>query len=80
MVGVSSSGKKNMNIIRPFTALFLAASCVTVCLQQVCKAVPTLNEVQSLTTTGNVSGAVYSSQYDLLFLRDTTSAVRVLKR
>ncbi|QDT71698.1 beta strand repeat-containing protein [Lacipirellula limnantheis] len=47
-------------------------------MQVVCYALPTLNEVQNVTTSGNVSSALYSNQYDMLFLRDSASGVRVL--
>ena len=60
------------------TGWFLSI-CLTVCLlSQVCEAGVTLNEVQSFTTTGNISSAIYSSQYNLLFLRDSTTDIRVL--
>jgi hypothetical protein len=57
-----------------FTAVFL----LLVCINQVCKAVQTLNEVQSFSTAANIADVLYSSQYNLLLLRDSTSDVRVL--
>src|SRR3954447_6440837 len=58
--------------------LLVQWTCLVACLHGVCEATATLNEVQNITTTGNVSAALYSSQYNLLFLRDSTTDVRVL--
>jgi autotransporter-associated beta strand protein len=69
------------NFRRPAVLVFCGVCswiCMTVCFERVCKAVPTLsNEVQSLSVSGNVADVLYSNQYNLLFLRDS-SGVRVL--
>jgi autotransporter-associated beta strand protein len=65
-------------MLRQFLAAFSSWACLTTILCQVCDASPTLNEIQSLNTSGNVTAALYSSQYNLLFLRDSTADVRVL--
>src|SRR4051812_29437725 len=59
-------------------ALLLSLSCLTACVQRVCSAAATLNEIQSVSASGNISQALYSSQYNLIFVRDSTSDVRVL--
>src|SRR3954447_25092292 len=58
--------------------LLVQWTCLVACLHGVCEAGPTLNEIQNLNTTGNVIAALYSSQYNLLFLRDSTADIRVL--
>jgi autotransporter-associated beta strand protein len=56
----------------------LSTVCLSSFIQQASEAGPTLSEVQSFTTSGNVSAAIYSSQYNLLLLRDSTTDIRVL--
>src|SRR6266404_4639639 len=63
---------------RRLATLFLQWTCITACVNQVCKAGQTLNEVQSISTAGNITAALYSSQYNLLLLRDSITDVRVL--
>ena len=77
MLGLTSGWeKKNESpccCLLPVSCIFLTAA-----VHQVCKATATLNEVQNFTTTGNVASAIYSSQYNLLLLRDSGTDIRVL--
>ncbi len=77
MLGLTSGWeKKNESpccCLRTVSCIFLTAA-----VHQVCKATATLNEVQNFTTTGNVASAIYSSQYNLLLLRDSGTDIRVL--
>lgn len=55
------------------------ALCVVVSfgMVQAVNADPTLTEVQSFSVSGGISQAVYSDQYNLLFLRDSGNDIRI---
>src|SRR5215472_14194706 len=63
---------------RRHIAVFMCWAYLTACTQRLSEAAPAINEIGNFTTSGNVSAALYSSQYNLLFLRDSTTDVRVL--
>ena len=65
-------------MIRRFTALLISWTYLAACIPQACEAGPVVNEVGNFTESGNIGSALYSSQYNLLFLRDSTTDVRVL--